>query len=367
MWSLLASLFTAHLYFLQIGNAVKYPQWSWDHVPVFMHTCNTSGPWNNKTLQYFTKFPIITFTKGSGLYATEQPYASQYAEDKIIEACTQIKALKPEIICILYYNSIRDWTYYKLHDTFIEHPSWWLRDNNQQIVLVSGANSFPKPAQGLLVPDYRQKIVSTFWASECYNITSKNIGIIDGCFSDTAQINSFPGYNFTAQDLNEFEIGHNASLTLIQSELNKTNSSIVIADNGWVPEGVLGTMIQKFEPNENNIKQLLSFSEVGILIQARSDKCNGGATQGGFINTLAAFLIGANKYSYYACSDGFEWPDNWNKWHAAYDKPLGEPVGAAFKNGTVYRRSFKSGTTVTFDTSTNNGTIIWANDTTSPS
>ena len=76
-------------------------------------------------------------------------------------------------------------------------------------------------------------------------------------------------------------------------------------------------------------------------------------------DTLAAFLIGMNKYSYYQCSNGWQWPDAWNIWHKEFDKPLGEPLAPAIKKNGVYSRSFKSGTNVTFDTSTNKGKIVW--------
>ena len=138
--------------------------------------------------------------KGSGIYATEEPYASQYAEDKIIQACQQIKAIKPDIICIFYYNSLRDWTFYKLHETLAAHNEWWLKDNNGQTVLVGGDKSFPKPDQWLLVPDYRQSVVQKLWTDECVNVVRDNYGIVDGCFNDTPQLNTFNGYNFTRQD-----------------------------------------------------------------------------------------------------------------------------------------------------------------------
>ncbi len=92
-----------------------------------------------------------------------------------------------------------------------------------------------------------------------------------------------------------------------------------------------------------------------IYFEAHASGCKKGIT-----DTLAAFLIGANKYSYYACSTGWIWPDDWNVWWPEYDKPLGEPLGPAVKKDGVYTRSFKSGTNVTFDTSNNTGTIIWA-------
>ena len=80
-------------------------------------------------------------------------------------------------------------------------------------------------------------------------------------------------------------------------------------------------MLQYFHAEEQYIKQLLSFSERGILVEARSSSCDE------ITDTLAAFLIGANRYSYYACSNGWQWPDNWDHWYPAYDKALGEPMG----------------------------------------
>ncbi len=43
-----------------------------------------------------------------------------------------------------------------------------------------------------------------------------------------------------------------------------------------------------------------------------------------------------------------------------FERPLGKPVSDAVKKHGVYHRSFASGTTVTFDTSTNKGKVAWA-------
>ena len=43
-----------------------------------------------------------SFEKGSGVYATQEPYASLYTEDKIIDACKQIKSIKPDIIWVIF-------------------------------------------------------------------------------------------------------------------------------------------------------------------------------------------------------------------------------------------------------------------------
>ena len=165
------------LYVLYISSlihlvfTVKMPAFSFDTVPVYMHTCNATGPWNETTIKFFSKFPMITFEKGTGVNSTTSPYASLYTEEKIIEACRQIKVIKPDIICIFYYNSINDWVYYKLHEIFAGHPEYWLRDNNDQIVLIPGGPKFPQPDQGMLVPDYRIPDVQKLWADACVNLT----------------------------------------------------------------------------------------------------------------------------------------------------------------------------------------------------
>jgi hypothetical protein len=78
---------------------------------------------------------------------------------------------------------------------------------------------------------------------------------------------------------------------------------------------------------------------------------------------LAAFLVAMGRYSYFLCGS---WEDTLSggattsSWLPVYDLPLGEPLGNATKHGTVWHRSFASGTNVTFDTNTERGRVYWA-------
>ena len=38
-------------------------------------------------------------------------------------------------------------------------------------------------------------------------------------------------------------------------------------------------------------------------------------------HSLAAFLIGASSYNYYACTDEWRYTSGWNKWSDDYDRP----------------------------------------------
>ncbi len=112
---------------------------------------------------------------------------------------------------------------------------------------------------------------------------------------------------------------------------------------------------------EHTTQTLMNFAQQGILVQAHAGYGKDGQDNHcqDINNSLAAFLIGAEKYSYYGCSRGWYIGPDWINWHSEYDKPLGEPMGKAVKNGDVWERSFKSGTVVKFNVTSNEGVIEW--------
>ena len=182
----------------------------------------------------------------------------------------------------------------------MEHSDLWLRDNNGKVVLMGGDKSFPQPTQGMLVPDYQQLEGQKFWASLCINMTLENPGIIDGCFADRAGQETFNGYNFTQQQTQNFAAGHTASLLEIQAALNASNNTVVITNIIYAP-GIMAAQIERFTADESGIQELMSYAKKGILVQAHA-----GYTQNGndnhcedITNSLAAFLIGAEKYDFY--------------------------------------------------------------------
>jgi len=63
------------------------------------------------------------------------------------------------------------------------------------------------------------------------------------------------------------------------------------------------------------------------------------------LDSIAAFLIVRNEYSYYAASTG--WFDRDWQWHAEYDLEYGHPLGpATVVSSGVYRRQFSNATVV---------------------
>lgn len=73
-------------------------------------------------IEIIAKFPLVVVEKGMDINGPG------FAEDKIERALAAIKATNPNVSGIFYYNSAMDWPFYRLHQTFKEHPQWWLRD-----------------------------------------------------------------------------------------------------------------------------------------------------------------------------------------------------------------------------------------------
>jgi hypothetical protein len=82
------------------------------------------------------------------------------------------------------------------------------------------------------------------------------------------------------------------------------------------------------------------------------------------LDSLAAFLIGAGKNSYYGTGSWIiaDLSDVQNRWCPnMFERPLGPPLANATKDASgVYHRNFSSGTYVSFDTNANKGQIHWA-------
>ena len=82
----------------------------------------------------------MTIEKGQSVF---DPTDTRSAEDKIVDVLKRVKAKDPNISTIFYYNSILDWPFYKLHNDFLKHPEWWVKDKKGQVCRMSGNGTFP--------------------------------------------------------------------------------------------------------------------------------------------------------------------------------------------------------------------------------
>ena len=204
----------------------------------------------------------------------------------------------------------------------------------------------------------------------CIYLWLLDVHIIKTTDRSTQQAGSIPGnYTFSNTSNEKFTKGHNNVLYQVQKTLNETNQSISIMNNDdnlaeLQQNGVVSVMLEGFKAGKSELNELKELADAGIVVEAHvyaqgDNKCEN------IINSLSCYLMVAQKYSYYACSQGWVidgWPD-----HEEYHKPLGKPMGNAAVNGDVYTRKFEGNgdkmTTVEWNSKTLLGKITWADGT----
>ena len=318
------------------------PQFSWDTLPVFFHSANSTGQYNDDALKVIAKYQMATIEKSMG-------YDIQNVddEDEMVVAMKAIKAVNPKTSTYFYMNSHKDRAKMtRMAREFDEHPDYALRDENGVKV---------KNNQGLFVFDVSKPEVRKWWLNICLNATKYANG--DGCYCDSSQrVNA----TFTPRLSPTKEKAWSEGLLNLTREVQEAlgNDNLLIGKAANQPY-VKAAQIEQFRATNNSIQALLLGTSVGQVMQAHvpiSVKCTSDLT-----DYIAAFLIGADEYSYFGCGNWLSEGGDTEPftWRPEYDKPLGAPKGPAKYKAGIWTRSFASGTNVMFDTKTNKGIIKW--------
>ena len=256
-----------------------------------------------------------------------------------------------------------------------EHPEWLLHNSSNQYVWDNYANNH--------IYDHSQPEVQAYWMEICLNAT--NSGVADGCFADYASMGGFdpamPGqpasvgvagvmksWNVTKDKATGWINGHQKALASLTEALG---DGVLIA-NGGRNKFASGFMMETFTTGAWATVQ--SAAAAGIVNQVHANMYGSGPhkTNADVRDALAAFLLGTGPYAYFSgpygwqitqsCADPLGIYDIRRRWLPEFDKPLGEAKSLAQYDNTtkVSRRVFGAGTEVTFDHTTNKGTIKWS-------
>ena len=152
---------------------LQLPKWSWDTLQsmTFFQGCNATGTeiaFNSTALDIISRYNVITIEKGQGENST---IPNWYYEDYMLAAAKQIKSVSPTAQVGMYLNSVLDWTQYRLHQAFLNHPEWWLRNATGAIIRGNGDHHFNNNT-GLLEFDMSKDALTKFWSSACLNLTN---------------------------------------------------------------------------------------------------------------------------------------------------------------------------------------------------
>ena len=368
---------------LFVSAAAELPQepplFSWDSVPVFMHSYvqNLSSPNRSGTAQYIARFSIVTmagFAGSGGCCATDPSCCN---EGRVTEFARAIKSAKGgNGTRVLYYqNTLINFPQTRLSNTVPE--SLLLHDKHGRLVYLGGCGS-THAAPNHTIYDHSLPAMRAAWADNVLQVVQDNKGLVDGVFCDRSGpitavgVKDLGCYEFEEGRLRRWDEGHWQAVADTQAALSQFPTAIVIGNHAspqksmhlhapnsswdakmyehWTPVKVQG---MDYVPDGN---QLAAFKHDGpnFIDEVHVDHCRVGSNGTGSLSdmyrsSLAAFLIGASEYSYYGCTNGWGFSDGWELWSDDYDRPLGPPLGPANRTATGWRRKFQSGTEVWLD------------------
>jgi hypothetical protein len=316
-----------------------------------------------------------------------------FVEDHTLAAMKQLKARNPNISTIFYHDSARMWTndqvdawgrtpkqavrywnptVYRVDDAIVEqHPEWTLKNRSGGFVWDNYANNH---IYNFVEPD-----VQRLWAEVCINATLS--GAADGCFADDASIgfdahgighagwmDIVREWNTTNETAQAWVKGHQNALTMLNAALG--NGTLIA--NGGVNPNANGFMMETAMPG-SMIPTIQASVKAGLVNQVHTNMYDAGANPD-VRDALAAFLIATGPLTYFSGPYGWQISQTWSdplgiadvrrRWLPEFDKPLGEAISEGVYNNIthIYAREFASGTNVTFNTTSNRGKIVWAND-----
>jgi len=358
------------------SNASKYPEFSWDKMPLYMHLRKVE-PFTDKELDYLAQFPLITLEKTTG----SKTYGG--TEKGSIEAAKAIKAVNPKAKILYYRNSIINWPSYRNDEKFIK--------KNPDALLVNSLGEYALMRdKKTKFFDISKKNVRAYWLNHA--ITHANNPYIDGIFIDASYkvLTNFMKYRKVDQAKRDAlkagyydmmgtlkkEIGDNK---LIISNILRVRPDPELENGRKLLPYTHGSYIETFENNAfgmsyedylaKGIATLQQSAREGNIIaltlglgEALEFETEGMDDRRKALNIdedikdrldylLAIFLVCAEKYSYVYLHDGFNVntikktgksaSKVWMKTFPQYENRLGPPKGPAKQEGYIYTRSFE--------------------------
>lgn len=346
-------------------NQGNYPEFSWDHVPRYMHM-RKSAAFTQEELEYLSKFPIITLEKTTGMEA----YGS--TEKGSLEAAKGIKAINPDAKVLYYRNIIVHYSGYAVNDSMDKVDRPLLMDDSGNAMIVHGGK---RGAYDLTSP-----ALQDWWLDHCIEMAKNEA--VDGIFVD-GNIKALEPVFLNREIGPEKKAEVAESYAQMMRELDKRigNDELIIANliRARLPNSGLdyldnfdGSYLEAIETEANGLTRLeyltkgiaaiqeaahdgkiICFSmglgkarTTGIGIDDTRMKAEqDSAIQDRLIYSMAMFLICAEKYSYFLAHDGYSVNRNdssvWLKDFPEYGKPLGIPRGPAKQDGYIYTREFE--------------------------
>jgi hypothetical protein len=221
------------------------PRFSWDTVPVFMHTFAVL---NETSAQYMARFPIVTMAGFAGKAQCCRDDLACCNEGKITAFASSVKAAdtRPsnESTRVLYYqNTLINFPQTRL--SYQVPEDLLLHDDRGRLVYLGGCGATHAAPNHTLF-DHTQPALRALWASNVANVTAANRGLVDGVFCDRSgsihQVASkdLTCYALSAAKLRAWDVGHWQTVADTQAALSRLIPTAIVIGNHAEPTEAMG-------------------------------------------------------------------------------------------------------------------------------
>ncbi len=366
-----------------VPAAERFPDFSWDRVPLYMHIRKSTG-FTPEELRYLAGFPLIAFEKTTG--ATD--YGS--TEKGTLEAARAVKRLNPAAKILYYRNVIVHYGGYAANAQLADIPAPFLISRDGRAKLVRNTVE----AYDLTHPKLRD-----WWVENARQLCADPA--IDGVFLDGNVKVLEPDYlrnDIGAAKKQAVVEGYHAMMAATRVALGPKKLMVANLVRARFPDAGLGWLgafdgsyFEGFEttvgaiPREEYVAKgiaaaqaaadrgaivaftagmgKLAVGETGnaqLTDEIRNRATREADTQRRFTYCLALFLICAEKYSYFLAHDGYDATKSstWRKRPPEFERPLGPPTAKAQREGYIYTRDFRHAS-VWLDVKSEQARITW--------
>jgi hypothetical protein len=374
---------------LQSALADLLPPFSWDRVPVAADL-RTQRAMTDEEVRFITKnYSFVAIEKAQGMESL--PASSRFTEEGFQAARKALKAVRPDMPVLYYWNSLIYYPLYRANSDF-DQERWCKRRPQQR----QPEGECWRDGRGRIQYDRANPGFQDWWHRKAASALGDMQA--DGLFIDALG--------------REFDPALAQMLNRVTSAFKERNDRLIIvnlakgverstADYLSMP-GVDGFMIEHIgiedrsdpEKMKDDMLAVQEFGKRGkvVLFKAwpdfvRTDKAWFGPNRTraqrpaydklvaqarqDIAFPLACFLVVAQRHSYFQYSWGYQEPGDGNlvyrpdgkldpQWYAELLRPLGAPKGDAQIDGYRFRRSFAHAD-VEVDLQRRVGTIRWAN------
>ncbi len=343
--------------FPAVNNPARYPHFSWDTVPIYIHYGNPDG-YTDEAIQFIAShsdFVCMEKSQGMNVHGS--------AEKGQVHDAKRLKAANPDIKILFYWNTFLDYPFTAAHEVYQQHPDWWLRKLDGEL---------DKKAGRIMRYDLSNPEVREWWTDVVKMAVAD--GPCDGVFMDAfPQIASAANKRLWGEEkYNAIQQGH---LEIIKLTRKKAGPEAILMFNGIRNTDTLSFGMQYLDDTDAaTIEHFGYFQSTSPDAMARDMAAMAEAGRRGKIVVfkawpgfawidkdrmtlshaellaaarknitfpLACFLVSAQPYSYFCYTWGYQENHGSLDWYPEFDRPLGKPLGDAKIEGFVYSREFE--------------------------